>query len=236
LSNERGSDWGYFEEPNLSLISELQAPLLGIAANARVASSKLNSDDARIGQYLEAIEFSSQNLVRTIDILLRSRDALSGNLALELEPVHIGLRVEEAIARLAPLCRAQAQMFDFKPKKGLMVSANSDCLELVVYHILEQALRSSAPEEILSVDLKLSGQMARLSVKASGSRERATSFRAAIKKAFSSESNQRFGVNYSLIASAKLISVMGGGLNISQRKDGVSFNLSFPLSRQAELF
>lgn len=227
---------GYFEEPNLSLISELQAPLLGIAANARVAGSKLSGDNDKIRQYLDAIEFSSQNLVRTIDVLLRSRDAVNSEMSLEMEPLHVGLRVEDAISKLAPLCTAQAQIFDFRPKKNLVVSANSDCLELVVYHILEQALRSSAPEEIVAVELSNSGQMARLSIKAAGSRERATSLRNALKKALSAKEGQKFGVNFSLVASAKLISVMGGSLSISQRKDGVSFNIKFPLSLQSELF
>ena len=239
MSRDERSGEGYFNEPNLSLISELQAPLLGIAANARVASSKLSADDEKIRQYLDAIEFSSQNLVRTIDILLRSRDVSGGVLGLEIEPLHVGLRVEEAISKLAPLCRAQAQIFDFKPRKNLVVSANNDCLELVVYHILEQALRSSAPEEIVGVELSASGQMAKLSVKAAGSRERASNLRNAIKRAFSgmeSKESQKFGVNFSLVASARLIRIMGGDLSISQRKDGLSFNIRFPLSMQSELF
>lgn len=244
MSSGNGVDTGYFDEPNLSLISELQAPLLGIAANARVANSKLSSksnsklsaDDRKIGQYLEAIEFSSQNLVKTIDILLRSRDISSKALELEVEPLHVGIRVEEAIEKLAPLCRAQSQIFDFRPKKNLVVSANTDCLELVVYHILEQALRSSAPEEIVKIDLSSSGKMAKLSVRAAGSRERATSLRNSLKKAFSASEGQKFGVNFSLIASARLLKVMGGELSISQLKDGLSFKVSFPLSMQAEMF
>ena len=226
----------YFDEPNLSLISELQAPLLGIAANAKVATSKLGGDAKKIEQYLEAIEFSSQNLVRMIDVLLRSRDVSNANLGLEVEPLHVGIRVEEAIEKLAPLCRAQSQIFDFKHKKNLVVSANTDCLELVVYHILEQALRSSAPEEIVKIDLNTSGKMAKLTVRAAGSRERATSLRNALKKAFNSQNNQKFGVNFSLIASARLIRAMGGSLSISQLKDGLSFKISFPLSAQAEMF
>lgn len=238
MSRNKSSGEGYFDEPNLSLISELQAPLLGIAANARVASNKLSGKDKRISQYLEAIEFSSHNLVRTIDILLRSRDVFSGELGLEIEPLHVGIRVEEAIERLAPLCRAQSQVFNFRPKKNLVVSANADCLELVVYHILEQALRSSAPEEIVEVGLSHFGSMARLSVRAAGSRERAVSLRSALKKAFktTSEDGQRFGVNFSLVASARLLEVMGGSLVISQLKDGLSFKVNFPLSRQAEMF
>lgn len=232
---------GYFDEPNISLISELQAPLLGIAANARMASGKLRSqssaDNEKISQYLEAIEFSSQNLVKTIDVLLRSRDVSSNNLDLRLEPLHVGIRVEEAIEKLAPLCRAQSQIFDFKPRKNLVVSANIDCLELVVYHILEQALRSSAPEEIVKVELGAAGRMAKLSVRACGSRERATSLRSALKKAFSPQAEgQKLGVNFSLVASARLLKVMGGELAISQLRDGLSFKVSFPLSSQAEMF
>jgi len=236
LSKDERDILGYFEEPNLSLISELQAPLLGIAANARVASSKLGAESKKIEQYLEAIEFSSQNLVKMIDILLRSRDVYNADLELEVEPLHVGIRVEEAIEKLAPLCRAQSQIFDFNSKKNLVISANTDCLELVVYHILEQALRSSAPEEIVKVDLSTSGKTAMLTVKAAGSRERATSLRNALKKAFSSDMNQKFGVNFSLIASARLVKVMGGDLSISQLKDGLSFKVSLPLSLQAEMF
>lgn len=236
MSVDKKSAEGYFCEPNLSLIGELQAPLLGIAANARVANSKLSADDKKIGQYLEAIEFSSQNLVKTIDILLRSRDVSSSNLALEVEPLHVGIRVEEAIERLAPLCRAQSQIFDFRPKKNLVISANTDCLELVVYHILEQALRSSAPEEIVRVDLSSAGNMARLSVRALGSRERATTLRSSLKKAFSASEGQKYGVNFSLVASARLLEFMGGNLAISQLRDGLSFKVSFPLSSQAEMF
>lgn len=81
--------------------------------------------------------------------------------------------------------------------------------------------------------------MARLCVRAAGSRERAVSLRNAIKKAFSAvefKENLKFGVNFSLVASARLIKIMGGELSISQRKDGLSFNVRFPLSLQSELF
>lgn len=227
-----------FLEPELNLISELQAPLLGIAANARVASEKLARDDARITEYLEAIEFSSKNLVRTIDILLRSRDIETEGLALDIQPLHIGLRVEEAIEKLAPLCRVQAQILNFRPNKSLLVSANDDCLELIVYHVIEQALRASASEEIISVELASSGAHAKLVIKAKGTRERATNLRKLIKKSLhSSEGKKQLGgVNFSLIASARLLEVMGGSFFISQRKDGISFNLKFPLSSQGNLF
>lgn len=236
MSADKSGSMANFSEPDLSLVSELQAPLLGIAANARVASSKLGADEERISQYLEAIEFSSQNLVRTIDVLLRSRDVSNRSLELAVEPLHVGIRVEEAIIKLAPLCRAQAQIFDFRHRKNLVVSANSDCLELVVYHILEQALRSSAPEEIVKVELSSSGQTAKLSVRATGARERATTLRSAIKKAFSGQEGQKFGVNFSLIASVRLVQAIGGSLSISQCRDGLSFNVSLPLSRQVEMF
>lgn len=227
-----------FLEPELNLISELQAPLLGIAANARVASEKLARDDARITEYLEAIEFSSKNLVRTIDILLRSRDVETEGLALDVQPLHIGLRVEEAIEKLAPLCRVQAQILNFRPNKSLLISANDDCLGLIVYHVIEQALRASASEEIISVELASSGSHAKLVVKAKGTRERAINLRKLIKKSMNSGdgSKQLGGVNFSLIASARLIEVMGGSFLISQRKDGISFNLRFPLSSQGSLF
>ncbi|MDQ5914057.1 MAG: hypothetical protein QG623_676 [Patescibacteria group bacterium] len=227
-----------FLEPELNLISELQAPLLGIAANARVASEKLARDDARITEYLEAIEFSSKNLVRTIDILLRSRDVETEGLALDVQPLHIGLRVEEAIEKLAPLCRVQAQILNFRPNKSLLISANDDCLGLIVYHVIEQALRASASEEIISVELASSGAHAKLVVKAKGTRERATNLRKLIKKSMNSgdRNKQLGGVNFSLIASARLLEVMGGSFLISQRKDGISFNLRFPLSSQGSLF
>jgi len=227
-----------FLEPELNLISELQAPLLGIAANARVASDKLARDDARIVEYLEAIEFSSKNLVRTIDILLRSRDLETEGLALDIQPLHIGLRVEEAIEKLVPLCRVQAQVLSFKPNKNLLISANDDCLELIVYHVIEQALRSSASEEIITVQLASSGADAKLIVKAKGTRERASNLRKLLKRSvqLGEARKQLGGVNFSLVASARLLEAMGGSLFISQRCDGINFNLRFPLSCQGSLF
>ncbi len=235
---ERGVSARLFLEPQLDLVSELQAPLLGIAANARVASSKLRAEDSRIAEYLEAIEFSSKNLVRTIDVILRSRDVDNASLALEMEPLHMGIRIEEAIERLAPLCRAQAQILNFRANKSLVVNANGECLELVVYHIIEQALRSSASEEIIALELSTRAQTARFSVKAKGGRERATNLRKLLKRSISGaeELKQRASVNFSLIASVKLIEAMGGNFSISQRADGISFNLSLPLSRQGSLF
>lgn len=227
-----------FLETELNLISELQAPLLGIAANARVAGDKLARNDAKIAEYLEAIEFSSKNLVRTIDILLRSRDVHTEGLDLDMQPLHIGLRVEEAIEKLMPLCRAQAQILNFKPNKSLLVNANDDCLELIVYHVIEQALRASASEEIISVELASSGSQAKLMIKAKGTRERAANLRKLLKKSLQKGTADRQigGVNFSLIASARLLEAMGGSLFVSQRRDGISFNLRFPLSSQGSLF
>lgn len=229
LSLSRGVEALY--KLDIDLVSELQAPLLGIAANARVAKLKLQEDKARVLEYLQAIEFSSQNLVKLVDILLKSRDADSTNLALETSPLHLGIRVEEAIERLVPLCKVQAQVLDFKPKKSLIVSANVECLDLVVYHILEQALRFSASEEVIEIKLSASGQMAKLNICAKGSRQKAAALRCAFKK-----QGAKFGTSFSLVASYRLIKSMGGSLNISQRRDGVSFNFSLPLSLQSSLF
>ncbi len=227
LSNSGESLYGL----DIDLVSELQAPLLGIAANAKVAAVKLSDNKVRVLEYLQAIEFSSINLVKMIDILLKSRDVDNCNLALENVPIHFGVRIEEAIERLVPLCRVQAQIFDFKPSKNLVVSANMECLDLVVYHILEQALRSSASEEIISVKLSSRAEMAKVSVCAKGSRQKASLLRSALKR-----SEKPTGVNFSLVASYRLLKFMGGSLNISQRRDGISFNFSLPLSRQISLF
>lgn len=218
---------------DIDLVSELQAPLLGIAANAKVAAIKLSDDKERVLEYLKAIEFSSQNLVKLVDILLKSRDADSVGLVLESVPLHFGVRVEEAIEKLMPLCRLQAQVFDFRPKKNLLVSANRECLDLVVYHILEQALRSSAGEEIIDIKLSSSAEMAKVSIHARGSREKAAALRSALKK---NGTTKKLGINFSLIASYRLLKSMGGSLNISQRRDGISFNFSLPLSKQGSLF
>lgn len=230
LSSSRGVD--PFYEVDIDLVSELQAPLLGIAANAKVAKLKLNDDNSRTLEYLQAIEFSSQNLVKLINILLKSRDVDTSSLALEVAPIHLGIRVEEAIEKLEPLCRLQAQVFDFKLSKNLVVSANMECLDLVVYHILEQALRSSAGEEIVDLKMSSSGGMAKLSVHARGSREKASVLRSTLKRA----EGKKLGINFSLVASYRLLRTMGGNLNISQRKDGICFNFSLPLSKQGDLF
>ncbi len=221
-----------FYEVDIDLVSELQAPLLGIAANARVARSKIGDDTSKVLEYLQAIEFSSQNLVKLVDILLKSRDVDSQSLALETAPIHLGIKVEEAIDKLEPLCRVQAQVFDFRPNKSLVVSANMECLDLVVYHILEQALRSSAGEEIVSVKLSARAGLARISIHAKGSREKASMLRAALKRT----NGRKLGVNFSLVASYRLLRSMGGSLNISQRRDGISFNFNLPLSKQGDLF
>ena len=222
---------GYLEL-EADLISELQAPLLGIAANARVAGSSLKSGNERVSEYLEAIEFSSANLVRTIDILLRS-DVANSELSLSLEPLHLGVRVEEAIEKLVPLCKTQAQIIDFKIKKNLLVSSNKECLDLVIYHILEQALRCSASEEIVSVELRASGSNAMLKIRLEGCRERALSFRKTLKRILAGEIQKSTGFNFSLVASTKLLNLMDGGFSISQRKDGVNFNILIPLSAQS---
>jgi K+-sensing histidine kinase KdpD len=215
------------------VVSELQAPLLGIAANARVARTKLGAADQKVLEYLDAIEFSSKNLVKTIDVLVHSRSAEGLDLNLNAEPLHLGLQIEEAIEKLAPLCRVQAQIFDFKLKNNALVAADRDCLELVLYHFLEQSLRSSSTEEIIGVEVSRSGTMARIRLNARGGFEKATSLRKALKNALSGKA--MFGVNFSLAASIKLLNTMGGRFNITQRKDGVSFILDLPLSRQMGL-
>ena len=223
---------GYLEL-EADLISELQAPLLGIAANARVAGSSLKSGNERVSEYLEAIEFSSANLVRTIDILLRSRDVANSELSLNLEPLHLGVRVEEAIEKLVPLCKTQAQIIDFKIKKNLLVSSNKECLDLVIYHILEQSLRCSASEEIVSIELRASGSNAMLKIRLEGCRERALSFRKSLKRILAGEIQKSTGFNFSLVASTKLLDLMDGRFSVSQRRDGVNFNILIPLSAQS---
>lgn len=228
---------------DVSLIAELQVPLLGIAANAKVASSRLESGHyKKIDSYLKAIEFSSKNLASTVDILLRSHNPNNSSLRLNLEPVHLGLRIDEAVKKLVPLCSAQAQILDFRTNarfKNMVVSANQHYLDLVVYHVLEQALRSSASEEVLEVRLKKSAKSAVVQIRAVGCRQKASSLRKSIRRAVQhahENTRQNLGSHFSLIASSKLLDIMGGNLAIIQTKGGINFNIKIPLSMQAELF
>lgn len=212
--------------------SELQAPLLGIIANARVAKSKLGRKSEVIEEYLSAIEFSSQNLMQTIEVLFQASSIDSSRTELLLQPLNVEIYIEQAITKLKPLCLAQAQIFDFKPRRGTLISANGELLELVLYHAFENALRTSAAEEIVSIKLSKNGGMARIKLVTKGGFQRAATIRKTIKTTLN---GARFSHNFSLAASVRLLQAMGGGFNAAQRKDGVSFILDIPISMQSSL-
>lgn len=228
----RSSNFGNSSFVDALKTSEIQAPLLGIIANARVAKTKLGRRSKVIEDYLAAIEFSSQKLVQTIDVLFQASNVSQNSLSLTTQPLHVDLYIEQAIAKLKPLCMAQAQIFDFKPRRGTLISANRELLELVLYHAMENALHSSGAEEIISIQLHRNGDMARIKLITKGGFQKAVAIRKSIKNTLSGAS---IGHNFSLAASVKLLRAMGGSFNATQRKDGVSFVIDLPISLQSSL-
>lgn len=223
-----------------SVAHELKSPLTLISGlSAQLQNSKI--DPRQYQQYVQRIQFSSDRLLGLIDSILRGYELEQHMLELRLEPVVPQLVMEEVAHELEPHARKQAQLIAVRStnQQRQPVLADRGCLHAILFNLLDNAIKYSAPESTLELEARLRRGRAQLVVKDYGPGVQ----RADLKKIFAQFGRIQRPVpewatttGLGLYIAKQLTEAMNGSLELARRKDGSSFLVNLQLSQQLSLF
>jgi NO-binding membrane sensor protein with MHYT domain/CheY-like chemotaxis protein len=145
---------------------ELRNPLAAIAnASFLLKRSPAGSSEWKFAQ--DVIERQSFHLKRLVDDLLDVGRAISGKMALDLQPVEFHAIVQSALDMLATAGKTQERRIDWRGE-NVWVSGDRTRLHQVVTNLVTNAAEHSAQAGLIEVRLAREGMSARLTVRDSG--------------------------------------------------------------------
>ena len=157
----------------------------------------------------------------------------------EMEPVSVAGICREVVDELAPLYRACGRSIEAKPRRqSLLAVANRDLLRRVVLNFADNALQYSSPDSPVELSYRLCGDSTlrlgvrdygpALDVKTLDDIENRLS-RAEVVKARPHSS----GLGLSIVK--KFAEAMSSEVGLIRHRDGATFYVDLPLSRQMKL-
>jgi len=147
---------------------ELRTPLTAILGWADLLRSGELSE-AVAARGLETIERNARSQVQLINDLLDVSRIISGNLRIELKPLNLEGVVESAMNVVRPLAAAKNIRLEARLGNGFpFVAGDSERLQQIVQNLLGNAVKFTAKNGLVEVDLKRDGARLHLSVKDNG--------------------------------------------------------------------
>ncbi len=198
-----------------------------------------NFDLKKHEHYIERIQFSSDRLLGLVDSILRGYELEQHMLELALEPVNPYKIMEEVAHELEPHARRQAQLIAVKSRQRQTLLADKGCLHAILFNLLDNAIKYSAPETTIELESRLRRGSGQLVVK---------DFGAGMKKSDLKRLFAQFGrvqrpvpqwattTGLGLYIAKQLTEAMNGSMELTRRKNGTNFLVNLQISRQLSLF
>lgn len=222
-----------------SVAHELKSPLTLISGLAYQLQDP-DFNDSHSPQYLQRIQFSSDRLLSLVDSILRGYEIEQSVLELHFEPLSPLLIMEEVAHELEPHARKQAQLIAVRvSRKKPLVIADRGCLHAVLFNLLDNAIKYTKPEQTIELETRMRGDHAQLVVKDYGVGVKRSDMKrifAQFGKAHHSVPQWASSTGLGLYIAKQLTEAMNGQLELTRRKNGSSFLVNLPISRQMGLF
>jgi PAS domain S-box-containing protein len=140
----------------LSVFShELRTPVNVILGNARLLRREISVEYR--ARALDSLERNAHALARLVDDVLETSRIISGRLKLSIDLVNVDEVVLEAIATIRPTFAAKGVKVAWTVAAGLSVRGDRDRLLQVLWHVLSNAVKFTAPGERVTVLAEKSG-------------------------------------------------------------------------------
>ncbi len=142
---------------------ELRTPLAALQIHAENALASQGTDrDAALQRLMQGID-RTHHLVQQLLALSRV-EADSG----ELQHLELRSVLDRVCDELTPLAQKQHKRFDIHAEHGLMLQAKSSALHAMLRNLLDNALRYSPPDSVVTVQLHRDQQRAHLRIRDHG--------------------------------------------------------------------
>ncbi|HET6862254.1 MAG TPA: ATP-binding protein, partial [Pyrinomonadaceae bacterium] len=220
-----------------TLSHELRTPLTSILGWASMIRSG-EVEGATANRAIETIERNARSQARLIDDLLDVSRIITGNLRLDLHPLHIGPIVEAALDALRPTASAKGieLVTDIVPEDCL-VRGDTNRLRQIIWNLLSNALKFTPRGGSVKIILERGQTSAQLTVSDTGegiSAEFLPFVFDRFRQAEGSISRKQGGLGLGLAVVRHLAELHGG--NVSAASEGVgkgsTFTVDLPLAAE----
>ena len=168
INGQPAADWS-LAEGVATIAHELKTPLASILGYSRMLRSGWDSLDAsRRDEFFDVVDHQGRRLQRLIEDLLESARIDAGLPVVRREPLDLAGAVRGAVATVTGL--AGARMIEVVvPEDDLGLYGDANAIEHVLTNLLENAIKYSPDETLISVTVTERGREVRVSVSDQGS-------------------------------------------------------------------
>lgn len=216
----------------LALSHELKAPLALIRQHALMRH--YYKDQATYDKALRRIELAAERSLRLVEGLTRTYRVSE----FDSEPIHLGRLCEDIAHQIQPLYTEAQQTIQLDiPRQPVLAVGNRDLLSSIVYGLCDNAFHYASDQPVL-LKVAKRGDTARLSVIDHGPGMTKKEQRAVIEKVGKSPQSMSMRPGSSglgLYIAGRFAEAMDGVLGVSQLRQGQSFFVELPRSRQLSL-
>lgn len=224
----------FFDASSISVAAhELKSPL------ALIRQLSLELQDGSVGEpqlLVEQIRLISERSLRLTTNLTKA-DRLQTSL-LENSPINPRAVVAEVQMELAPLYRARERSLRFSSNASLpLISTNQDLLRRIIANFADNALHYADQDGVVELfaQLRRRDDVVRLGVRDYGPRIAHTQWRSIQKNHVSHSVSRPDSSGLGLVIASQFADAIGARIGAIRHRDGASFYVDVPVSKQLSL-
>lgn len=222
--------------PSLTVAAhELKSPLALVRQLSLLLGDETLSDSQRDEYRRQLIAVSDRALRLTTDL---TQVASIQPSLLPLEPVNPFSVCHDIALELQPFFRMYNRSVRWpRARKNVLAVANSKLLGRIISNFVENATRYTEPNTEIAVSVKQSNEKVRVSVRDFGPRMSNSEFRRLIAEMEQVKSvrTRPDSSGLGVYVASRFASAMSGSIGLTRHRDGVTFFVELPISRQLNL-
>jgi two-component system phosphate regulon sensor histidine kinase PhoR len=211
---------------------ELRTPLTSIKGFSETLLDGAMRDEATSRRFLGIINSETDRLVKLVDDLLDLSLLESKRVALELQPVDVGMLVSHTVDKLKPLAQTQRLSLHQTAPPGIVVTADADRLAEVLTNLVDNALKYTPEGGRVDVEVAAVNGEVEVLVNDSGrgiGPEDLPHVFERFYRADRSRTRDSGGTGLGLAIAKHIVEAHGGRISVSsQPNEGTTFKVTLP--------
>lgn len=216
---------------------EIRTPLTLISGSVKEILRKGVADD-EIRSSLTVVDSNSNRLLRLVNQILDIRKLETGNMRLRLQLTELGQFVQSIITNFRNIAGEQDIRLSFnKPDEPIMIWADNDKLDKIVFNLLSNAFRFTQPGKNITVGVNLHGKTARITIADEGtgiSPERLNNIFNLFNSTDDNGALHQGGTGIGLALTKELVELHHGTISVKSRlRHGSTFTVELPVGNHS---
>jgi two-component system phosphate regulon sensor histidine kinase PhoR len=216
---------------------ELRTPLTSIKGFAETLLDGAMRDETTCQRFLGIIDGETDRLVKLVDDLLDLSLLESKRVALELQPVDVGVLVAHTVDKLRPLAQTQRLSLHQTAPPGILISADADRLAQVLTNLVDNALKYTPEGGQVDVQVAAINGEVEVQVNDSGRGIGAEDLPHVFERFYRADRSRTRGsggTGLGLAITKHIVEAHGGRISVSSRpNEGTTFKVTLPRAAAA---